>query len=114
MTHHLIVQKKNVADAVMPSKLTGILSVGGRVIITADIETELGQLVVNNPGIATLVSPENPDALAETLLTELSMKSDCLTYNKIARNYATAYLDIEIVLAKFERECLSLLSHGNA
>ncbi len=46
---HLVVQKKGAADAVLPSKLTNILAVGGNSVITAEENTELGQLCKNNP-----------------------------------------------------------------
>ena len=62
---HLVVQKKGVAEAFMPSKLTGILAAGGTAIITADEDTELGRLVMENPGIAVLVPPENPTLFRE-------------------------------------------------
>ncbi len=41
---HLVVQKRGAADAVLPSKLTNILAVGGNAVITAEDHTELGQL----------------------------------------------------------------------
>jgi colanic acid biosynthesis glycosyl transferase WcaI len=41
---HLVVQLRGVADAVLPSKLTNILAVGGNTVITADPETTLGKL----------------------------------------------------------------------
>ncbi len=41
---HLVVQKKGAADAVLPSKLTNILAIGGNSVITAEESTELGQL----------------------------------------------------------------------
>ncbi|MDU3304271.1 MAG: colanic acid biosynthesis fucosyltransferase WcaI, partial [Enterobacter ludwigii] len=49
---HLVVQKRGAADAVLPSKLTNILAVGGNAVITAEAETELGQLCDSYPGIA--------------------------------------------------------------
>ncbi|MCV5180396.1 glycosyltransferase, partial [Escherichia coli] len=36
---HLVVQKRGAADAVLPSKLTNILAVGGNAVITAEAET---------------------------------------------------------------------------
>ncbi|MDF3006346.1 MAG: glycosyl transferase, partial [Enterobacter kobei] len=41
---HLVIQKRGAADAVLPSKLTNILAVGGNAVITAERHTELGQL----------------------------------------------------------------------
>ena len=55
---HLVVQKRGAADAVLPSKLTNILAVGGNAVITAEAHTELGQLCETFPGIAVGVAPE--------------------------------------------------------
>ena len=59
---HLVVQKKGAADAVLPSKLTSILAVGGECLITAEAHTELGLLCQEYPGIARCIEPENADA----------------------------------------------------
>jgi colanic acid biosynthesis glycosyl transferase WcaI len=104
---HLIVQKRGVADAVMPSKLTGVLSAGGFSIITADYKTELGELVLSNPGIAVLVEPENPDALKQALLAYLDHEGSKGTYNVIARKYAEDHLAKDRVLDKFESKLLA-------
>ncbi|MCR2918075.1 glycosyltransferase, partial [Escherichia coli] len=60
---HLVVQKRGAADAVLPSKLTNILAVGGNAVITAEAHTELGQLCETFPGIAVCVEPESVAAL---------------------------------------------------
>ncbi len=99
---HLVIQKRGAADAVMPSKLTGILSVGGDSIITADENTELGRLVQDNPGIATLIQPENASALAAAI-EELFKKGQVNLggHNKIARQYAVENLGRDSVLGRF-------------
>lgn len=58
-----MVQKRGAADAVLPSKLTNILAVGGNAVITAEAHTELGQLCETFPGIAVCVEPESVEAL---------------------------------------------------
>ena len=99
---HLVVQKKGVAEAVMPSKLTGILAAGGTAIITADEDTELGRLVMENPGIAVLVPPENPTLFRSALLAALSRTATDAGENRVAREYAERFLAKEIVLSQFE------------
>ncbi len=47
---HLVVQKHGAADAVLPSKLTNILAVGGNAVITAEAHTELGAALRNLSG----------------------------------------------------------------
>ena len=100
---HLVVQKKGVAEAFMPSKLTGILAAGGTAIITADEDTELGRLVMENPGIAVLVPPENPTLFRRALLAALSRTATDAGKNRVAREYAERFLAKEIVLSQFEK-----------
>jgi colanic acid biosynthesis glycosyl transferase WcaI len=100
---HLVVQKKGVAEAFMPSKLTGILAAGGTAIITADEDTELGRLVRNNPGIAVLVPPENQGLFQEALRTELSKDRTGAGINPVARKYAERYLATDGILSQFEK-----------
>jgi colanic acid biosynthesis glycosyl transferase WcaI len=95
---HLVVQKKGAADAVLPSKLTNILSAGGNAVVTAEKETELGQLTVKFPGIYTLAEPESLPAFIQALNTELG-RIDCIDYNCIAREYAEQHLNKDAILS---------------
>jgi len=99
---HLVVQKRRAGEAVMPSKLTGILAVGGTAIITADVDTELGRLVIDNPGIAVLVPPENRARFQEALLGALANRRESPMMNRVAREYAERYLATDVVLSRFE------------
>jgi len=98
---HLVVQKKGAADVVLPSKVTSIMAAGGHAIITADEDTELGKLVTENPGIATLVPSENVIDLIAAI-KDLSLNK--VGKNLIARNYALENLSIKSVLSNFEYE----------
>lgn len=100
---HLVVQRKGVAEAFMPSKLTGILAAGGTAVITADEDTELGRLVKDNPGIAVLVPPENQRKFQEALRTELSKDKNDAGPNMVARNYAERYLAKDGILSQLEK-----------
>ena len=94
---HLIIQKNGAADAVLPSKLTNILAVGGNSIITARKDTTLGELCMDNIGIATLIEPESTEQLKDGIIKTINMKQP----NKIALNYAKEFLDKELILKKF-------------
>ena len=94
---HLVVQKRGAADAVLPSKLTNILAVGGNAVITAEAGTELGQLCDSYPGIAVCVEPESVDALVSGITQALAMPEN----NTVARDYAERTLDKENVLRQF-------------
>lgn len=97
---HLVIQKRGAADAVLPSKLTNILAVGGNAVITADPDTSLGQLCSDYPGIAVLVEPESVVALRTGIETALAMPSP----NEVAAGYAAGFLDKDAILARFLRE----------
>ncbi len=99
---HLVVQKKGAADAVLPSKLTTILAVGGECVITAEAHTELGLLCREYPGIARCIEPENADALTAILmemLLHLPLKSSGV-YNKVAHRFAQDNLDKDRILSR--------------
>jgi colanic acid biosynthesis glycosyl transferase WcaI len=107
---HIVIQKRGAADAVMPSKIAGILAVGGHVLITADPQTELGQLVADNPGIAVLIEPENSCALAGGI--EKMMKTQ-VRFNPVARAYAEQHLSLDVILKNFEQELSDLVEQKN-
>lgn len=94
---HLVIQKRGAADAVLPSKLTNILAVGGNAVITAEPQTELGQLCLDNPGIAVCVTPESVPSLVEGIEQALKMPKR----NAVARAWAERSLDKEHVLNQF-------------
>ncbi|SCC58356.1 colanic acid biosynthesis fucosyltransferase WcaI [Kosakonia oryziphila] len=94
---HLVVQKSGAADAVLPSKLTNILAVGGNAVITAEPQTELGRLCNDYPGIAVCVEPESVEMLVTGISRALAMPEN----NTVARKYAKRTLDKENVLRQF-------------
>jgi colanic acid biosynthesis glycosyl transferase WcaI len=99
---HLVIQKKGAADAVLPSKLTTILAVGGDCVITAEANTELGLLCKEYPGIAKCIEPENADVLASALkaiLLELSQGKP-RDYNKVAHQFALDNLKKDQILGR--------------
>ena len=94
---HLVVQRKGAADAVLPSKLTNILSAGGHALVTAEADTELGRLVQEYDGIYECVEPENLDAFCNGLQQALSISG----YNAVAREYAEQNLNKDAILQRF-------------
>ena len=97
---HLVIQKRGAADAVLPSKLTNILAVGGNAVITADPDTSLGLLCSEYSGIATLVEPESVEALINGIEHALTMPAP----NVIATGCACEYLDKDQILTRFLKE----------
>lgn len=97
---HLVVQKRGAADAVLPSKLTNILAVGGNAVITADPDTSLGQLCLEHKGIAALVEPESVESLIDGIETALGMRRP----NDVALRYAREFLDKKVILERFVKD----------
>jgi len=104
---HLVIQKSGVADLVMPSKLTNIFAVGGRVIVTAEPGTELGRLADRNPDVLTLCPPENVISLAEKIQETVEAKGG--GYNPKARQYAETYLEHGKILSSLEMEMVKVV-----
>lgn len=102
---HLVIQRKGAADAVLPSKLTNILSAGGNAVVTAEGDTELGRLAEQYPGIYTCVEPEDIDAFCEGLDVELGKTG----VNTVARKYAEENLNKDAILSRFREDLLNLV-----
>ncbi|MDO9372916.1 MAG: WcaI family glycosyltransferase [Ferruginibacter sp.] len=96
---HLVIQKANATDLVMPSKLTAILSVGGVALITANEGSSLYD-VVNEHGMGVLVQPENSKAFVEALGRTLEGNQQIINQN--ARLYAERYLSIDEIFRSFK------------
>ena len=102
---HLVVQRKGAADAVLPSKLTNILSAGGNAVITAEADTELGRLAQEYPGIYSCVEPESLDSFCQGLEVELAKSG----VNIVARTYAEKNLNKEAILTRYRKDLLKLV-----
>ncbi len=104
---HVLLQKADAADLVMPSKLSGMFASGKAVIATANPDTELGR-IVNEVGV--LVPPEDPAALADAIrkLSRSSEQREALG-NK-GRAYAVESWDAEIVLDQFRQHLQELIA----
>jgi len=96
---HLVLQKANATDLVMPSKLTAILSVGGLAIITANKNSSLFD-VVDAHKMGVLIEPENAGALVAAIDHTL-VNNHSNDANRNARLYAEEYLSIEQIFKKF-------------
>jgi colanic acid biosynthesis glycosyl transferase WcaI len=94
---HLILQKKNAADLVMPSKLTTILSVGGNIIATASEGTSLYHTIANH-NLGLVIEPENIDQLHKAVM-QLSVTQN--NWSRDARTFATSYLSGNTIINEF-------------
>jgi colanic acid biosynthesis glycosyl transferase WcaI len=96
---HLVIQKANASDLVMPSKVTTILAVGGIAVITANRDSSLYKLI-NTYKMGILVEAENQEALNIGLQEALISHSSSIAEN--ARAYAKNNLSIEHIMGIFK------------
>lgn len=104
---HLVVQKRDAADLVMPSKLTNILAAGRVCVATADPGTALHD-TVHGHETGKAVPPGDVAALTaaiRTLADDSSLREAC---GLRARRYAEQYLDKDHILSAFEKQLKTL------
>ena len=104
---HLLPQRADAADLVMPSKLTGMLASGRPVLATAFEGTQIAQ-VLESSGV--IVPPDNVDLFVNAMLDLAGNAEQRLQLGKNARDYAVEYLGRDAVLTRFEeslQDCIS-------
>jgi colanic acid biosynthesis glycosyl transferase WcaI len=106
---HLLPQRADAADLVMPSKLTGMLASARPVVATAKPGTELAN-VVQSCGL--VVPPEDPAAFAQALMALAADPVRCERLGNAGFLYAQAHLDKNSVLTKFEADLQALVMTG--
>ncbi|MFP3504719.1 glycosyltransferase WbuB [Burkholderia sp. SIMBA_062] len=102
---HVLPQRADAADLVMPSKLTGMFASGRAVIAMANPGTELHD-VVSRRGV--LVSPGDPAALANAIDALAGDARQRMSLGLAGRNFAEAVLSREAVLREFEARLSAL------
>lgn len=104
---HLVVQRREAADLVMPSKLANILASGRACVVTADRGTVLAATVETN-GLGVVVPPENPSALAEAVSALAVDEARRMQYGARARVFAEEHLSRDRIIGSFERKLTEL------
>lgn len=100
---HVLPQRADAADLVLPSKLTGMLASGRAVIATADAATELGQVILQW-GTGELVPPEDGAALSEALRRLADDPERRRAMGHAARGYAERELHADTILGRLEEQ----------
>jgi len=104
---HLLPQRADAADLVMPSKLTGMLASGRPVVATARAGTEIAQVLEKS---GKLVEPGNARWLAAAIL-ELSGDAPLRSaLGEEARRYALGNLSRDAVLSGLNIELRSMVA----
>ena len=102
---HLLPQRADAADLVMPSKLTGMLASARPVIATARAGTELAE-VVENCGL--VVPPEDPRAMVNAILALAKDPELRQRLGAAGLKHARDYMDRDSVLSQWMVEASSL------
>jgi colanic acid biosynthesis glycosyl transferase WcaI len=103
---HLLPQRADIADLVMPSKLTGMLASGRPVLASANAGTELAKVL---DGLGIVVEPGNLKALFDGFMRLYGDSALRSRLGIAGRIYAQKYLDREKVLFDFENYLLKLV-----
>ncbi|HET6996384.1 MAG TPA: WcaI family glycosyltransferase, partial [Chitinophagaceae bacterium] len=105
---HLVLQKKNAADLVMPSKLTSILAAGGCPIVTACEGSSLYKLIRKNE-LGIVVEPDDHGKLVQGI--RFALENSLEKFRSNARYYASRYLSKELILKNWETILLKLTNN---
>jgi colanic acid biosynthesis glycosyl transferase WcaI len=95
---HLIIQKVDSSDLVMPSKLTTVLAVGGVAIVTANINSDLHN-IISSHDMGILVENDDESALTDAINTGINLNHEQIKRN--ARAYAEEFLSIDSIFSKY-------------
>lgn len=106
---HLLPQRADAADLVMPSKLTGMLASGRPVVATAHPGTEVAR-VIEGCGIAVL--PEDSLVFARAIGDLAGNFDERERLGRAARVYAEENLARDAVLGDFESALIGLSERG--
>jgi colanic acid biosynthesis glycosyl transferase WcaI len=105
---HILPQRADAADLVMPSKLTGMLASGRAIVATAAPGTQVGQ-VMDECGVS--VPPGDSRALARAVIALARDEERRKALGVKARSYAETNLSYNFIMGRFEQELESLV-HG--
>jgi colanic acid biosynthesis glycosyl transferase WcaI len=111
---HLLPQRADAADLVMPSKLTGMLASARPVVATAESGTELADVIAGGAAHCGLVvAPGDASAFAAAVQALAADPVRCEQFGAAGYLYAQAHLDRDAVLKRFEADLLALLQRDS-
>ncbi|MBU9296690.1 glycosyltransferase WbuB [Burkholderia multivorans] len=102
---HVLPQRADAADLVMPSKLTGMFASGRAVIAMASPGTELHDVVARR---GVVVPPGDPDALASAIDALAADGGERARLGEAGRTFAEAVLSRDAVLTEFDTRLRAL------
>ena len=108
----LVVQKKNVLDFNMPSKIQVLLA-SGRAVIGSVPSTGTAASALRKSGGGIVVAPEEPKALADAIVKLYGDRSLASRLGRQGRIYAEQTYAFELALDKYEQLFVSVLDSSN-
>ena len=106
---HLLPQRANAADLVMPSKLTGMLASGRAVVATASAGSQLFTVL---DGRGMLTPPGNVNAFVSAVIRLADDRDLRRQLGEEARKYAIRRLQRDEILGKFELALMNVCGHS--
>jgi colanic acid biosynthesis glycosyl transferase WcaI len=100
-TVHFVGLTRGLGGYVVPSRFYGVLAAGRPVIVAADAESEIAQ-VVREIGCGLAIVPGNPIALAEALRDAHAGNLDLEAMGERGRAYVVAEADRKIAVARYQ------------
>ncbi len=104
---HVLFQKSDVIDTVMPSKLLGMMASAKPSVITGNPESEVS-IVINKAQGKGFFKPEDFESVVEFIKMLKEDRETAQDIGRKARNYVKENFSKEKVLNRFERKLLSL------
>jgi serine/threonine protein phosphatase PrpC len=102
---HLLPQRADAADLVMPSKLIGMLASGRAIVGTAAADTQLGRVL---DAVGCRVLPGDVPGLVAALQALAADPARRQQLGRAARAYAEAHLSQQAIMARFEAQLQQL------
>ena len=104
---HILPQRDNAADLVMPSKLLGMMASGKAILATTGSDTELGKVVSK---IGIIVPPNDGLAISNAILELAGSPELRYRLGEKGREYVCRHWNADQVLAHFQAQLLNLVN----
>ena len=106
---HLVIQKSEASDLVMPSKLTNILAAGRPLITTTIYNTQLDK-IIKEYGIGISSIPGDYVSLIDSINKLIGNSNLGFTMEENALQYANSFIDKKKILVNLEQQIMSIVS----
>jgi len=105
---HILFQKNDVLDTVLPSKILGMMASGKPSLITGHLQPEVSKIIIESEGGIYL--PNNIERVYDAFNKLYSVSQTRLIMGKNAKEYILKNYASDKILSKFEKEIQILLN----